>query len=157
MPSRYLLPSLWSYFWVFTSEKNLICSFHWYLQSLPHAAPSAWTTSLKRFCCPWTIYPYNELTSALPPRKKISFLISTARNKTQIWTKTMALSYCDVQNTSSPGWYRLPPFKWTSFAGTRLFIVDGQWAEPGLPVTKMNRQMARTKMVTFGPSQGCHF
>lgn len=86
-------------FWVFASENTLICSSLMYLQYFPHAAPSAWITSLKPFYCPLTIYPYSELTSALPPRKKISFLISTARNKPQIWTKTMAFSYCDVQNT----------------------------------------------------------
>lgn len=41
-------------------KKTPICSFLRYLQSLPHAAYSAWTTSMKSFYCPITVYPYKH-------------------------------------------------------------------------------------------------
>lgn len=61
LPETYYLPyGLTSEY--LPQEKNpLISSSHRSLQFLPHAAPSAWTTSLKLFYCPITNYPYKHL------------------------------------------------------------------------------------------------
>lgn len=154
LPETYYLPyGLTSEY--LPQEKNwLISSSHRSLQFLPHAAPSAWTTSLKLFCCPITNYPYKHLH--YPQGTKFPSLYAQQeikpKSKRKQWPFPTVM--CEIL---SRGWYQLSPFKWGSFAVTCLFVVVGQRAEPGLPVTKMNRQMAWTKVVTFGPSQGCHF
>lgn len=140
---------------IYLRKKNpLISSSHRSLQFLPHASPSAWTTSLKLFYCPITNYPYKHLH--YPQGTEFPSLYAQQeikpKSKQKQWPFPTVM--CEIL---SRGWYQLSQFKWGSFAVTCLFVVVGQRAEPGLPVTKMNRQMAWTKVVTFGPSQGCHF
>lgn len=136
-------------------DKISLTSFcHWSLQFSPHDAPSAWTTSLKLSYCPLPNYPYKHL-QYLQGTKFPSLLVQQEikpKSEQKSWLFPTVI--CEIL---SWGWYQLSPFKWSSFGVTCLFIVAGQRAEPGLPVTKMNRQMAWTKVVTFGPSQGCHF
>lgn len=72
LPETYYLPyGLTS---ICLKQNPLICSSHWYLHSLPHPAPSAWTTCLKPLYCPLTISKCKQWTHSCFTPKEDNFL-----------------------------------------------------------------------------------